>query len=87
MLSDSGGGLRACINELNGQHAVSSAQPGGRTAVSVMWLTDAKALPAETQCSELRRLQQTMPWLLAGLDQSDLTWPRNASCTRPTANH
>lgn len=55
--------------------------------MSVMWLTDAKALPAETQCSELRSLQQTMPWLLAGLDQSDLTWPRNASCTRPTANH
>ena len=57
------------------------AQGGGRTALSVMWLTDAKALPAETQCAELRTLQGSMPWLLAGLDRSDLTWPSNASCT------
>ena len=83
------GGLRACIAELEGQHAISSAQGGGggggRTALSVMWLTDAKALPAETQCAELRSLQVTMPWLLAGLDRSDLTWPANASCTQPSA--
>ena len=84
------GGLRACIAELEGQHTMSSSQGGGggggggggRTALSVMWLTDAKALPAETQCAELRSMQVTMPWLLAGLDRSDLTWPANASCTR-----
>ena len=81
------GGVRACVDELNGQHATSRAAgaAAGRTALSVMWLTDAKALPAETQCSELRQLQQSMPWLLAGLDRSDLTWPANASCTRPSA--
>jgi hypothetical protein len=80
------GGLRACIAELEGQHAISSAADGGRrTPLSVMWLTDAKALPAESQCTELRALQKTMPWLLAGLDRSDLTWPANASCTRSAA--
>ena len=81
------GGVRACVDELDGQHATSRAAgaAAGRTALSVMWLTDAKALPAETQCSELRLLQQSMPWLLAGLDRSDLTWPANASCTQPSA--
>ena len=69
------GGLRSCIAELEGQHATSKAEGAGRTPLSVMWLTDAKALPAETQCSELRSLQASMPWLLAGLDRSDLTWP------------
>eukprot|EP01051_Picozoa_sp_SAG22_P002150 SAG22_NODE_94_length_20824_cov_230.693718_11_plen_1262_part_00 len=87
--AQSRGGLPACtylcVAGLRGQHATSAAQGGGRTALSVMWLTDAKALPAETQCAELRALQKQMPWLLAGLDRSDLTWPSNASCTAPAA--
>jgi hypothetical protein len=54
------GGLRACSAEHFGQHALSAAQGGGRTAMSVMWLTDAKGIPAETQCQQLCMLQQSI---------------------------
>eukprot|EP01052_Picozoa_sp_SAG31_P010689 SAG31_NODE_592_length_13726_cov_7.188082_9_plen_393_part_00 len=80
---DGRGGLRACISALDAQHALSrlnAARVGAREAVSIMWLTESNNVPAEVQCREMRQLQATRKWLLAGTDRSDASWPANASC-------
>ena len=75
------GGLAACHAALQSQHVVALAQRRQVVPFSLMWLTERTIIEPAIQCAQLRQLQRTMPWILAGVDHSDNTWPATGPCS------